>query len=155
MQEIYILDLANVRLARSLNPGNSSPFKATSYLDTKGFIKIGSLIESADTIEQILRYAEVCGKPINMFPFGEPQLGRRDLYPNVNSNTTRKSSNDSKSDERIFLNRILCLLNWADGERNLIEIAQKAGCSVDELVPVLEILEKEGLIKYNVKELRL
>ena len=39
----------------------------------------------------------------------------------------------------------------ADGETSLIDIANKAGCSVDDLIPTLLKLEEKELIKYNVK----
>lgn len=120
-------------------------------LDTKDFMKIDSLIESIETIEQILKYIEVCGNPVNIQPFGEPQLGKRNLYPNMNSNRTRKNSEDTLVDGRTQLNRILLILNMADGENSLIDIANKSGCSVDDLIPILLELEKKELIKYNIK----
>jgi aminopeptidase-like protein len=43
----------------------------------------------------------------------------------------------------------------ADGENSLIDIANAAGCSVDDLLPVLLKLEEKGLIKYNVKKIEL
>jgi aminopeptidase-like protein len=124
-------------------------------LDTKDFMKIESVIESIETVEQMLKYIEVCGNPINIQPFGEPQLGKRNLYPNMNSNKTRKKSEDKLIDGRTQLNRILLVLNMADGENSLIDIANEAGCSVDDLIPILLKLEEKELIKYNVKEPKL
>lgn len=120
-------------------------------LDTKDFMKIDNVIESIETIEQTLKYIEICGNPVNLQPFGEPQLGKRNLYPNMNSHETRKNSEDEYVDGRTQLNRILLMLNMADGETSLIDIANKAGCSVDDLIPTLLKLEEKELIKYNVK----
>lgn len=120
-------------------------------LDDKDFMNIESLIESTKTIEQILKYVEVCGNPVNLSPFGEPQLGRRGLYPNMNSNITRKNSADEIMDSRTQLNRILCILNMSDGDTSLIDIAKKADCSVDDLMPTINTLEEINLIKYNTK----
>jgi aminopeptidase-like protein len=120
-------------------------------LDTKDFMKIDNVIESIDTIEQILKYIEICGNPVNLKPFGEPQLGTRNLYPNMNSHETRSNSEDNYIDGRTQLNRTLLMLNMADGETSLIDIAKKAGCSVDDLIPTLSNLEREELIRYNVK----
>jgi len=117
-------------------------------LDTKAFMGIGHLIESADTLEQLLKYAEICGKPVNLSPFGEPQLGKRNLYPNMNSNQTRFHSADTFVDGRTQLTRMLTLLNMADGETDLIEISKEAKCSVDELLPTLLQLEEHNLIEF-------
>ena len=120
-------------------------------LDTKDFMGIDKIIESIETIEQILKYAEVCGNPINLSPFGEPQLGKRDLYPNMNSNKTKNLSSDKFVDGRTQLNRILSILNLSDGDTDFMEIAEKTNCTVDELLPTLIKLEEKKLIKYNVE----
>ncbi|QEP42797.1 DUF4910 domain-containing protein [Ectothiorhodospiraceae bacterium BW-2] len=119
-------------------------------LDTKEFMDVDALIRSADTIEQILRYAEWCGYPINCSPYGEPQLGPRGLYPNMNSEETRASSSDSRFDSRLQLNRMLLVLSMADGTNSLFDIANAAGCCVEELRVVIEKLENSGLIKYGI-----
>lgn len=120
-------------------------------LDNKEFMGIKSIIESIESIESILKYVEICGNPVNLSPFGEPQLGKRGLYPNINSNKTRNFSTDEFVDGRTQLNRILYILNMSDGETSLIEIAKKANCSVDDLIPIINRLESMNLIKYNIK----
>lgn len=122
-------------------------------LDSKDFMTITSLVASTETIERFLQYAEITGCPINLFPFGEPQLGKRGLYPSINSNETRsKWSSDSEVDGRTQLKRMLKLLNLADGQNDFFQIAGECDCSVDELRPILEKLEANGLIEYG-KEL--
>lgn len=118
-------------------------------LDTKEFMGIQNVIESVDTIEALLKNMEVAGYPINQAPFGEPQLGKRDLYPNINSKQTRSFSSDTQVDGRTELNRLLTILNMADGENDLIQIATQLECSVEDLIPLIEKLEDKGLIKYN------
>ena len=118
-------------------------------LDNKEFLIIDNLIESIDVIEQILKYSEVCGNPVNQSPFGEVQLGKRGLYPNINSSETGSSSSDVINDGRVSLNRRLIMLNMSDGKNSLIDIARECKCSVDELIPTLEFLESKELIKYN------
>lgn len=118
-------------------------------LDDKEFMGIANLVDSANTIDRFLQYAEVCGRPVNLQPFGEPQLGRRDLYPNMNSNETKEFSADEFVDGRERLRRILTILNLADGETDFFDIAEACGCSVDELLPVLEMLEDEKLIAFG------
>ena len=119
--------------------------------DNKAFMGIDNLTQSAKAIEEILKYVEVCDKPVNKVPFGEPQLGKRDLYPNINSKKNRKNSSDNVIDGRTELNNRLILLNMSDGKNSLIDIASACGCSVNDLIPTVELLESKGLINYGEK----
>ena len=118
-------------------------------LDTKAYMGIDRLVETADAVERMLQYAEVCGRPVSLAPFGEPQLGRRGLYPNMNDASTPGKSADGVVDGRTNLDRRLTLLSLADGEHRLAEIAAAAGCAVDDLVPHVETLESAGLLAYG------
>lgn len=145
------------------SPGFNLPigqFSRTTYstydgyhnsLDDKEFMGIDTLIESATAIEEVLKYLEVCGNPVNLLPFGEPQLGKRGLYPNLNAEETRGKSSDGKVDGRVELEKRMILLNMADGENSLIDISKACDCTVDELIPTLEVLESNNLISYHKK----
>ena len=61
---------------------------------------------------------------VNQAPYGEPQLGRRGLYPSVNSPQHWGFSDDSTMDHRQILNSVLTILSYADGSRDLIDIAE-------------------------------
>jgi aminopeptidase-like protein len=67
---------------------------------------------------------------------GEPQLGRRSLYPTL-------SIRDSATDLRGMMN----FLAYADGTRDLISIADKIGEPIWELAPIAAILESHDLIR--------
>jgi aminopeptidase-like protein len=73
-------------------------------------------------------------------------LGKRDLYPNVNS-PRRWDDTDLVVDEQEFLNRILTVLNYTDGEHSMVDIAEKYGCSVEEMIPIVDTLEEHGLLE--------
>jgi aminopeptidase-like protein len=118
-------------------------------LDTKSFMSMDSLITSINSIEQFLEYAEICGKPINLSPYGEPQLGKRGLYPSINSNGTKNKSSDTDEDSRANLHRILAILNMADGENDLFDMAEHSYCNVNNLRPLIENLEKNNLISFK------
>jgi aminopeptidase-like protein len=64
---------------------------------------------------------------------GEPQLGRRGLYPTL-----------STPDAGVPL--ILNFLTWADGTRSLVDIADLCGVPVWELYPMIDRLGSEGLV---------
>ncbi|GHF31025.1 aminopeptidase [Kordiimonas sediminis] len=118
-------------------------------LDTKEFMSIDQLVKSVDTIESLLLYGEVADCPVNLLPFGEPQLGKRGLYPNMNNASSREKSDDTRVDGRTELNRRLKLLNMADGKTDLFEIAEAADCQIDDLIAEVERLEEAGMIAYH------
>lgn len=115
--------------------------------DDKAFMGIGSLVDAIDRIEALLRRHEYAGVFVNQAPYGEAQLGRRGLYPSVNSPTTWAASSDRVVDSRTLLNRILTVLSDCDGEHRMIDIAARLDCHLDDLMPVVDRLEAEGLLK--------
>ena len=66
----------------------------------------------------------------------EPQLGYRGLYPTL---STVKSSAEVRT--------MMDLLAYADGELDLLEIANIIGADIMECVEIVEELEKHGLLK--------
>lgn len=66
----------------------------------------------------------------------EPQLGKRGLYPTL-------SMKGSAGDVRVYMN----LLAYADGERDLVGIAEHIGVSAEELVPLVEKFLEHGLLR--------
>ena len=115
--------------------------------DTKDVMDIAQLMRSIDQIEAYLKAFDGNGRYENLAPYGEPQLGRRGLYPNVNSPALWGFSTDDRMDHRRMLTLILYVLNYADGQHDLIDIADKAGCTVDDLLAIVARLEEGGLLK--------
>lgn len=66
---------------------------------------------------------------------GEPQLGRRGLYPSL-----------SKKGSTAGSRRLLDLLSLADGDQSLLDIADRCQVHVGELFEPLERLEAAGLL---------
>lgn len=118
-------------------------------LDDKAFMGIERLIETVDTLEDFLKLLDVTGTPVNQAPYGEPQLGKRGLYPNLNAASTRKHSGDAQVDARVQLNWILTILSLADGSISTMEMADACECTLAELRPTLELLEAHGLLDYQ------
>lgn len=115
-------------------------------LDNKEFMNIATVARSAACIESILKRAEISWTYRNLAPYGEPQLGKRDLFPSLNSPDTRHYSSDHVSDQRQFLKRSMMILNYSDGTSSMIDIAARCGCGVGDLEPVIEKLEQVGLL---------
>jgi len=121
-------------------------------LDNKEFMGIDALVETIEATERFLKLAELAGNFINLSPYGEPQLGKRNLYPSESWTQSYKSqSHDNQFDERQLLNHILMILNYSDGQHDMIEIADLCGVSVADLRPAIEILEREQLIRGQAK----
>ena len=67
---------------------------------------------------------------------GEPQLGKRGLYPTI-------STKESMLTVRTMMN----LISYCDGRHTLLEIAQILGCPIWELTPLIKKLQGHGLIE--------
>lgn len=84
----------------------------------------------ADCIELIERNVKV-----RVYCYGEPQLGKRGLYPNLST----KSSGASVRDMMNFI-------AYADGANDLIDISNTIGVPVWELYPIVDKLLEAGLL---------
>ena len=118
-----------------------------SSADDKRLMRVEQVESAADRLAEMLEAFDYAGVILqNSQPWGEPQLGRRGLYPTMNSPMNRGSSTDGKSDSRQTLNRLLMILSLADGTRDLIDIAEKIGCGADALLPIMRELTKKEMV---------
>ena len=69
---------------------------------------------------------------------GEPQLGKRGLYPNISTKESGKSV-------RLMMN----LITWSDGTLSLIDIAEKCNEPVWNLIPILKNLVGHNLLEID------
>lgn len=125
-------------------------------LDTKETMTITALQESVDSLERVLKLQEYNGYYVNAKPFGEPKLGKYDLYPDINAPALRGRSNNTKLDNRQQLNQILHLLNYSDGKHTLIDIVKKQHYKLEDYIYSIEALQKHNLLKgpfYEEREL--
>ena len=70
----------------------------------------------------------------------EPQLGKRGLYPTI----SQKGSYDEVKSMTNFI-------AYADGTNDLMDISSIIGVPVSQLIPVVDKLLKEGLVKRVVQ----
>ena len=115
--------------------------------DNKKFMKISQLVKSIDEIEKILKcYDDLI--PLKRFmPYCEIQLGKRDLYPNINSHENRYKSSDYLNDRRDQLKIMQYILSYADGKNNIIDISNVSGFDIFKIRKVLNICIEQKLIK--------
>jgi aminopeptidase-like protein len=91
-------------------------------LDNKDFVSFEAMAESVQMYFSVLKTLEANRTYKNLFPYGEPQLGKRGLYETLGRNTIPELSS-----------AVFWLLNYADGEHDLLWIAEKSGYSVELL----------------------
>ena len=115
-------------------------------LDTKESMTIEALLDSLNAIEYLLKLQELNGYYVNQKPFGEPKLGKYNLYPDINAPTLRGRSSNKKIDNRQQLNQILTLLNYSDGKHTLIDLAKTLPYALEDYEHSINELKKQGLL---------
>ncbi len=106
-------------------------------LDNADFISFEALEGTVEAYLKVVKGLEGNRKYQNNLPFGEIQLGKRGLYPDMSS---------TKGDKESSLKKILYLLNYSDGEHSMLTIAEKIGCSILELKEELDKLIAQNLL---------
>jgi aminopeptidase-like protein len=93
-----------------------------------------------ETFSIYLRVIEIAGKNFkyeNLKPYGEPALGKRGLYRN------ERILADFPDIQQAYL----WVLNFSDGNHDLLDIAEKSGLSFDVIAEAATILEKHDLLR--------
>jgi aminopeptidase-like protein len=103
--------------------------------DHPAFVKPESLAESLRALLCIVDQLESEQTFVNTKPKCEPQLGRRGLYGELNSDGETMA--------------MLWLLNMSDGTNSLHDIAERATIPIERLVRVAKTLESHGLLEEN------
>ncbi len=105
-------------------------------LDNRDFISFTAMAESVEAYFKIMMALENNVIYKNLFPYGEPQLGKRGLYDTIGRNTIPELSS-----------AVFWLLNFSDGEHDLLAIAQKSGYSMELLHQAAQACLATGLIE--------
>lgn len=105
--------------------------------DNKDIMSFSAMQKAVEKHLQIIDVIENNHVYLNKFPFGEPQLGKRGLYPNLGS--------QKKSTE--YIEAMLWLLNLSDGTNDLISIANKSGFSFSLLSQIASELSQHDVLE--------
>jgi aminopeptidase-like protein len=105
--------------------------------DNLDFIRPEHLAASFRWIVQALDVIENDRKLVNLFPEGEPQLGRRGLYAAIGG--TKDAWNRNMA--------MLWTLNLSDGRHSLLDIAERADLPFTVIAAVAAVLERQGLLE--------
>jgi len=104
-------------------------------LDNRDLISFSALSETVDLYSDIVAVLEANGSFQNLSPFGEPQLGRRGLYPTLG---TAEATQETSA--------TMWLLNMSDGEHDLLQVSEQSGHSVALLRTLADRCVASGLL---------
>ena len=113
-------------------------------LDNLDFVKGASIAESLALYRDVVRILDQNTCYRSTVPCGEPQLGRRGLYPSTGGGINQPGSGETVESE---LNAITWLLFLADGNHDLLTTAERSGLKFSDLLRVFGQLTVSGLIK--------
>jgi aminopeptidase-like protein len=103
--------------------------------DDRSLIPPEALAESVETVLAIISVIEANRTYRRTMPFGEPQLGRRGLYPTLGLDSIE---HDVKA--------TMWVLNLSDGEHDLLAIAERSGYDIWLLDRMAQRCAEEGLL---------
>ncbi len=118
----------------SRTPHGEFPEYHTSA-DDLSFVGPDELEESYAAVLEVIDILERDRRHTNLSPYGEPQLGRRGLYPT----TGGRSASDA-------VMAMLWMLGYADGEHSTLDVAETSGVAFGELEQAAAVLREAGLL---------
>jgi len=117
------------------SPHNTYPEYHTSA-DNLDFVSDDALVDTFDVLETVMAALEADGRYVNLSPKGEPQLGKRGLYPSIGGPTAQA--------EQLAM---LWVLNGSDGTLSLLDIAERSGLSLAALHEAAGRLSQSDLLE--------
>lgn len=105
--------------------------------DNLEFVSAENLDFSYELVARIIEILETDRTPVNTAPYCEPQLGKRGLYAAMGG--------DNQRVERQMA--MLWILNLADGEHSLLDIAERSGMRYSLIREVSDLLQDNGLLR--------
>ena len=106
-----------------------------SSADDLELVRPRQLEEALQAVLEIVEVLESDRRYVNLAPKGEPQLGRRGLYPKMGGPAAER--------EQLAL---LWVLNQSDGGRSLLDIAERSGLPFSDLRAAAQRLHAAGLL---------
>jgi len=117
------------------SPHNTYPEYHTSA-DNLDYVSPAALAGTLDLLETVVEALEADRRYRNLSPKGEPQLGKRGLYPSIGGPTAQ-----------VEQMAMLWVLNGSDGARSLLDIAEWSGMPIAALHAAAEKLAATDLLE--------
>ncbi|MCP5064604.1 MAG: DUF4910 domain-containing protein [Ignavibacteriae bacterium] len=125
----------NLEVGRLTRAQNGAFEEYHTSADNLDFVRPEFLDESFQIYSSIIDVIENNKKFVNLSPKCEPQLGKRGLYKSIAGNVQEKEL------------AMLWILNYSDGENDLLDIAIKSNINFNILVETSTILLNHKLLK--------
>jgi aminopeptidase-like protein len=103
--------------------------------DNLDFVNHDQLTKSYHTLRRVIEILEGNRRYQNLFPYGEPQLGKRGVY---------REMGDADQTKQLAM---LWVLSLSDGRHSLIDIAERSGIEFELIRHVTTILTNSGVIE--------
>jgi aminopeptidase-like protein len=129
-------------------------------LDNLDFIRSENLIESLKLYLSAIEKLELNRRYRSLYPYSEPMLGKRGLYPKTGGTIKQRAVDLNKEHlQRAYtisgksviygneLDAIRWLMFYGDGEYSLLDIAEKTGLPMLQLHETAEMLCSHGLME--------
>jgi aminopeptidase-like protein len=104
-------------------------------LDDESYISFEAMAEGVEIYAAIVRALEANCTWVSQAPYGEPQLGKRGLYPGTSTKAP------------LSVKPTMWVVNLADGRHDLLAMAERSGQPIDELAEAAQKLAAAGLLK--------
>jgi aminopeptidase-like protein len=96
----------------------------------------------------------------NFYPksevYGEPQMGKRELFPEIKKLAYKDTSSKqgrrnfkNLKDESLYYHLLMNIISWSDGKHSLLDIAEICEVPIWELYPMIEILKNKKIIQLH------
>jgi len=105
--------------------------------DNLAFVRPDQLGDSLFQCLTVLMVLENNRTFLNQSPYGEPQLGKRNLYKTIGGDSDKAKKEMA----------LLWVLNLSDGRHSLFDIAERSGQKFETIHAAAEVLEEHGLLK--------
>ncbi|MGW1867712.1 DUF4910 domain-containing protein [Streptomyces mauvecolor] len=105
--------------------------------DNPGFVSPEAMEDTLAVCREAFAVLDRNRRYVNLSPYGEPQLGRRGLYDSLGG----------RSDAKQAQMAMLWVLSLSDGERSLLDVAERSGLPFDTVAVAADALRGAGLIK--------
>lgn len=119
-------------------------------LDNLDFVKASAIIETLDLYLHAIEILEQDRTYVSQLPGGEPQLGKRGLYPQAVGGSITPANRSRRHDAPSATDKVSALLSaafWADGQTSLLTVAERSGLPVAALFDAAQRLAAAGVLR--------
>tara|TARA_B110000858_G_C17806855_1_gene478539 strand:+ start:2559 stop:3863 length:1305 start_codon:yes stop_codon:yes gene_type:complete len=117
--------------------------------DDKKFMNINKISASVEFLTKVILLNEKCSPLIRKEPYCELQLGKRGLYPNMNTPKSikdryvhMKENNKKQLSQKIMM----YILSYADGNHDIIDVANMLNLDIEDVAKIYDSLISRNIL---------